>query len=193
MVLRGYLSNSSKKVACHSILHQGLNCKRQCEIRKEPHRAHKARHPPAREVSTKPLALPHHQAAQLGFQRSPAAMGADEQPPPAGKRQREEESAEGNASEKRPRADESEGASLLGLANYTDEEEDDGARGRVNGRPREEEDGVRGDVNGGPVEDEAGDNVRDEEEDERRAPERRPRQVELRRDCPYLDTVNRQV
>lgn len=29
--------------------------------------------------------------------------------------------------------------------------------------------------------------------DVRRAPERRPRQVELRRDCPYLDTVNRQV
>ncbi|XP_040256995.1 uncharacterized protein [Aegilops tauschii subsp. strangulata] len=65
----------------------------------------------------------------------------------------------------------SEGASLLGLANYADEEEDEhrGPRGRANGRPREEE----------------------EEEDERRALERRPRQVELRRDCPYLDTVNR--
>ncbi|CAM0912437.1 unnamed protein product [Alopecurus aequalis] len=125
-------------------------------------------------------------------------MGADEQPPPERKREREEEPAEGDAAEKRPRADESEGASLLGLANYTDEEED-GARGHVNGRPREQEDGARAHVNGGPPEEEAGDDVgdededEDEEEDERRAPERRPRQVELRRDCPYLDTVNRQV
>uniref|UniRef100_M8CPK6 Uncharacterized protein n=1 Tax=Aegilops tauschii TaxID=37682 RepID=M8CPK6_AEGTA len=64
----------------------------------------------------------------------------------------------------------SEGTSLLGLANYADEEEDEhgGPRGRANGRPREKE-----------------------EEDERRALERQPMQVELRRDCSYLDTVNR--
>ncbi|XP_062229623.1 uncharacterized protein LOC133927261 [Phragmites australis] len=98
-------------------------------------------------------------------------MGADEHPSPTRKRDREEEGevADGGAAEKHPRA---EGASLLGLANY---EEEEAARGHANGR-REEED-----------EDE------DEEEDARRAPERRPRQVELRRDCPYLDTVNRQV
>ncbi|XP_048543588.1 U4/U6.U5 tri-snRNP-associated protein 2-like [Triticum urartu] len=116
-------------------------------------------------------------------------MGADEEgQPPARKREREEEPAaadEGGAAaaaEKRPRAaDESEGASLLGLANYTDEEEEErGApRGHANGRPHEEEE-----------EEEEED---EDEEDERRAPERRPRQVELRRDCPYLDTVNRQV
>ncbi|KAM3206367.1 hypothetical protein ACQJBY_061825 [Aegilops geniculata] len=116
-------------------------------------------------------------------------MGADEEgQSPARKREREEESADGEggaaaAAEKRPRAgDESEGASLLGLANYADEEEEErGApRGHSNGRPREEEE-------------EEEDDEDEEEEDERRAPERRPRQVELRRDCPYLDTVNRQV
>ena len=85
------------------------------------------------------------------------------------------------AEEKRLRtADESEGASLLGLTNYADEEEERGApRGHANGRPREDNEEEEDDE--------------DEEEDERRAPERRPRQVELRRDCPYLDTVNRQV
>ncbi|VAI68670.1 unnamed protein product [Triticum turgidum subsp. durum] len=116
-------------------------------------------------------------------------MGADEEErqSPARKREREEEPAHEDggaaAAEKRPRAgDESEGASLLGLANYADEEEEErGApRGRANGRPREEEE-------------EEEDEDDEEEEDERRAPERRPRQVELRRDCPYLDTVNRQV
>ncbi|KAJ1260482.1 hypothetical protein BS78_10G236000 [Paspalum vaginatum] len=98
-------------------------------------------------------------------------MGADEQPSPTRKRDREEDDE--GADEKRPRA---EGASLLGLASYEDDDEEEAARGHANGRRAEE--------------DEDDD---DEEEDLRRAPERRPRQVELRRDCPYLDTVNRQV
>ncbi|KAM0850693.1 hypothetical protein ACQ4PT_052911 [Festuca glaucescens] len=116
-------------------------------------------------------------------------MGADDPPSPARKREREEEPADGDASEKRPRADESEGASLLGLANYTDEEEEGGAAntGHANGGPREEE------VEDGGNEEEDEEEDGEEEDDERRAPERRPRQIELRRDCPYLDTVNRQV
>jgi len=108
-------------------------------------------------------------------------MSADEQPSPTRKRDREEEGedlSDGGAAEKRPRA---EGASLLGLATYEDEEEDEAARGHANGRRAVEPEGE---------EDEEDD---DEEDDVRRAPERRPRQVELRRDCPYLDTVNRQV
>ncbi|KAL5200871.1 hypothetical protein ABZP36_035225 [Zizania latifolia] len=111
-------------------------------------------------------------------------MGTDELSSPTRKRGREEELAEdGDASEKRPRGEESEGASLLGLANYEDEEEEEAAaaRGRLNGRREEKED------------DEDEDEDDDDDDDVRRAPERRPRQVELRRDCPYLDTVNRQV
>ncbi|CAN6173343.1 unnamed protein product [Urochloa humidicola] len=106
-------------------------------------------------------------------------MGADEQPSPTRKRDREEdeELADGGAAEKRPRA---EGESLLGLASYEDDEEEEAARGQANGH-RAEGDG------------EEGEDDDDEEDDVRRAPERRPRQVELRRDCPYLDTVNRQV
>ncbi|CAN6193387.1 unnamed protein product [Urochloa humidicola] len=107
-------------------------------------------------------------------------MGADEQPSPTRKRDREEEDeelADGGAAEKRPRA---EGESLLGLASYEDDDEEEAARGQANGR-RAEGDG------------EEGEDDDDEEDDVRRAPERRPRQVELRRDCPYLDTVNRQV
>jgi len=97
-----------------------------------------------------------------------------------GKRDREEvdELADGGAAEKRPRA---EGASLLGLASYEDDEEEEAARGQANGHRAEGEDG------------EEGEDEDDDEDDVRRAPERRPRQVELRRDCPYLDTVNRQV
>ncbi|XP_062234296.1 uncharacterized protein LOC133931438 [Phragmites australis] len=106
-------------------------------------------------------------------------MSADEHPSPGRKRDREEEEeiADGGAAEKRSRPEGSEGASLLGLATYEDDEEEEAARGHANGC-REE-----------VVEDEDD----DEEDDVRRAPERRPRQVELRRDCPYLDTVNRQV
>ncbi|CAN6220334.1 unnamed protein product [Urochloa humidicola] len=106
-------------------------------------------------------------------------MGADEQPSPTRKRDREEdeELADGGAAEKRPRA---EGESLLGLASYEDDEEEEAARGQANGH-RAEGDGDEGEDDD------------DEEDDVRRAPERRPRQVELRRDCPYLDTVNRQV
>ncbi|CAN6206873.1 unnamed protein product [Urochloa humidicola] len=105
-------------------------------------------------------------------------MGADEQSSPTRKRDREEEDEElidGGAAEKRPRA---EGESLLGLASYEDDDEGEAARGQANGREGEGDEGEDDD---------------DEEDDVRRAPERRPRQVELRRDCPYLDTVNRQV
>ena len=111
-------------------------------------------------------------------------MGADEQPSPTRKRDREEvdELADGGAAGKRPRA---EGTSLLGLASYEDDEEEEAARGQANGHRAEGEDGEEGED-----EDEDED---DDEDDVRRAPERRPRQVELRRDCPYLDTVNRQV
>jgi len=96
-----------------------------------------------------------------------------------GKRDREEvdELADGGAAEKRPRA---EGASLLGLASYEDDEEEEAARGQANDHRAEGEG-------------EEGEDEDDEEDDVRRAPERQPRQVELRRDCPYLDTVNRQV
>lgn len=106
-------------------------------------------------------------------------MGSDEQSSPTRKRGRDEEDlSDGGAAEKRPREEGPEGASLLGLTSYEDDDEDEAARGHSNGRRVEEED----------EEDED-----EEEEDARRAPERRPRQVELRRDCPYLDTVNRQV
>ncbi|KAL6603187.1 hypothetical protein ACP70R_043548 [Stipagrostis hirtigluma subsp. patula] len=115
--------------------------------------------------------------------QSPAAMGADEQSSPARRRYRDEEGeevAEGGAAEKRLRAEWFEGASLLGLASYEEEEEvEDAVRGPANGRREEQE-----------QEDEDED---DDDEGVRTAPERRPRQVELRRDCPYLDTVNRQV
>ncbi|KAG1327301.1 U4/U6.U5 tri-snRNP-associated protein 2 [Cocos nucifera] len=67
--------------------------------------------------------------------------------------------------------------SLLGLADYPDdddeEEDEEKVKARENGRTEEE---------------------REEEEDVRRpVPGKRQRQVEVRRDCPYLDTVNRQV
>ncbi|KAF8687405.1 hypothetical protein HU200_043095 [Digitaria exilis] len=109
-------------------------------------------------------------------------MGAGEQPSPTRKRDREEdeeEHADGGAAEKRPRA---EGESLLGLASYEDDDEEEVARGQANGS-RAEEEGEEG----------VDDDDDDEEDDVRRAPERKSRQVELRRDCPYLDTVNRQV
>ena len=67
-------------------------------------------------------------------------MGADEQPSPTRKRDREEvdELADGGAAEKRPRA---EGTSLLGLASYEDDEEEEAARGQANGHRAEGEDG----------------------------------------------------
>jgi hypothetical protein len=101
-------------------------------------------------------------------------MGADEQSSLSRKRGCEEELADGGAAQKRPCEEGSEGASLLGLTSYEDDEEEEAARAHPNGRRVEEED-------------------EEDEEDVRRAAERRPRQVELRRDCPYLDTVNRQV
>lgn len=70
--------------------------------------------------------------------------------------------------------------SLLSIARYSDdeEEEEERLRSEQNGHRREEEE----------EEEEDGDHVA-----RARAPVRRRRQVELRRDCPYLDTVNRQV
>uniref|UniRef100_A0A0E0ES25 USP domain-containing protein n=1 Tax=Oryza meridionalis TaxID=40149 RepID=A0A0E0ES25_9ORYZ len=115
-------------------------------------------------------------------------MAADDLSSPARKRGRddeeEEEVVDGEAAQKRARGEDPEGGALLGLANYEEDEEDEEAaaaagRRRANGRHEEEEDEEE--------EEEEVDN------DVRRAPERRPRQVELRRDCPYLDTVNRQV
>ncbi|KAB8110484.1 hypothetical protein EE612_047682 [Oryza sativa] len=117
-------------------------------------------------------------------------MAADDLSSPARKRGRDEEEEEeevvdGEAAQKRARGEDPEGGALLGLANYEEDEEDEevaaaAGRRRANGRHEEEEE----------KEDEEEDEV---DNDVRRAPERRPRQVELRRDCPYLDTVNRQV
>ncbi|URD89757.1 U4 U6.U5 tri-snRNP-associated protein [Musa troglodytarum] len=92
------------------------------------------------------------------------------------------------------------GAALPGLAVYKDDddEEEEGAghreqwMGQENGRGETIENG------GGQVRVRAGDEEMMEalhQKDASRppAPERRQRQVERRRDCPYLDTVNRQV
>lgn len=81
--------------------------------------------------------------------------------------------------------------SLLSLARYSDDaEEDESGRAKLNGYQPE--------VN------EHGDNSEDEDEDDddydkenrnsqKSASGRRHRLVEIRRDCPHLDTVNRQV
>ncbi|XP_072969156.1 uncharacterized protein [Typha angustifolia] len=77
------------------------------------------------------------------------------------------------------------GSYLLGLADYKDEEDEDEEEQRrtrqVNGRGEEKE------------EEEEEEEDDEEEEEKRKVRSRRDRQVEVRRDCPYLDTVNRQV
>ncbi|KAK3218881.1 hypothetical protein Dsin_012851 [Dipteronia sinensis] len=73
---------------------------------------------------------------------------------------------------------------LLPLANtYSDDEEDEEFDGR------RKQFGVRGGNNGHGVEEEEDDDDDDEGHDQGK----RNRLVEVRRDCPYLDTVNRQV
>lgn len=78
---------------------------------------------------------------------------------------------------------------LLPLASYEDVEEEveelrDGGRGRdVNHGKKEGENGH--------IEDE--DDEDEDDEDTKAGQGRRNRSIEVRRDCPYLDTVNRQV
>lgn len=77
---------------------------------------------------------------------------------------------------------------LLPLASYDDDEEEVEER-RDGGRGRGVNDG-KGEGLNGHIEDED----EDEEDEESKAEQgRRNRSIEVRRDCPYLDTVNRQV
>ncbi|MQL84256.1 hypothetical protein Taro_016757 [Colocasia esculenta] len=99
-----------------------------------------------------------------------------------------------------PSADEDGGGEksnpLLQLTSYVDDEEEDEAeeqrRREGNGGPGgAEENGWRG--GGGEEEEEDGKEADSDEEQPAPDGARQQRQVELRRDCPYLDTVNRQV
>ncbi|KAG6494760.1 U4/U6.U5 tri-snRNP-associated protein 2-like [Zingiber officinale] len=101
--------------------------------------------------------------------------------------------------------EEGDGGSLPGLAVYTgiDDEEITGRREQSSGQDNGGyEPGNRGgetnENGGGLVAWDGGDDVEEEGEDQKDGsrfmePVRRQRQVERRRDCPYLDTVNRQV
>ncbi|KAJ7969023.1 U4/U6.U5 tri-snRNP-associated protein 2 [Quillaja saponaria] len=85
---------------------------------------------------------------------------------------------------------------LSGLANNygdDDEEEDDDRRELDNGRERDEVDGSH--QNGhGLVEENEQRELSDSDDNEQPFGQgRHNRQIEVRRDCPYLDTVNRQV
>lgn len=76
--------------------------------------------------------------------------------------------------------------SLLPLTSYDDDEEEEEERTN-GGRGRDVDNGRREGQNG-RIEDE------DEEDEESKAGQgKRSRSIEVRRDCPYLDTVNRQV
>lgn len=78
--------------------------------------------------------------------------------------------------------------SLLPLASYDDDEEEEEER-RDNGRGRVVDNDKR-EGNNGLI----GDEYDDEEDEESTAGQgKRSRSFEVRRDCPYLDTVNRQV
>ncbi|PKA65915.1 Ubiquitin carboxyl-terminal hydrolase 24 [Apostasia shenzhenica] len=85
--------------------------------------------------------------------------------------------------------------SLLSLARYTDDEDEEELRRAKLNRRRKDDDRRRD----GGADDEDEDEDEDEEEGEgngnvQRSPHgKRQRLVEIRRDCPYLDTVNRQV
>lgn len=74
--------------------------------------------------------------------------------------------------------------------------EEDVTRGRLRNGYQEGVDGYAAEQNG-RVADERGkeedDSESDDEQDEEHNKGRRGRLVEIRRDCPYLDTVNRQV
>ncbi|KAF3657464.1 U4/U6.U5 tri-snRNP-associated protein 2 [Capsicum annuum] len=78
---------------------------------------------------------------------------------------------------------------LLPLASYDDddEDEDDGNRGRIAEQV----------INNGGNKDQNGYSPDDEEDEDDeshgRSQRKRNRAIEIRRDCPYLDTVNRQV
>lgn len=81
--------------------------------------------------------------------------------------------------------------SLLSLAHYSDDaDEDENGRARANGYQPEEN--GHGDNS---VDEDEDDDDYDEEDRNVQQPAlgRRQRLVEIRRDCPYLDTVNRQV
>lgn len=81
---------------------------------------------------------------------------------------------------------------LLPLASYDDdEEEEDDKR---NGGGRVVNDGRRGEPNGRSYKEEESDDDEEEEDEESKVGQgKRSRSIEVRRDCPYLDTVNRQV
>lgn len=78
---------------------------------------------------------------------------------------------------------------LLPLASYDDDEEEEDER-RSGDRRKLGNDGGREGLNG-HTEEEDEDDEGDEDEDGRAR--KRSRLIEVRRDCPYLDTVNRQV
>lgn len=74
--------------------------------------------------------------------------------------------------------------SLLSIARYSDDDdEDERLRAEANGHTEEEEEKEGGE----------GENGDDHVRKLRSPPAKRQRLVEIRRDCPYLDTVNRQV
>lgn len=75
---------------------------------------------------------------------------------------------------------------LLPLASYDDDEddEDDGRRGHITEQVTN---------NGGNKEQTSYSSDDEEDEDDGRSQGKRNRAIEIRRDCPYLDTVNRQV
>ncbi|KAI6692359.1 hypothetical protein NL676_020069 [Syzygium grande] len=84
------------------------------------------------------------------------------------------------------------------LTAYDDiDDEEDVTRGRLRNGYREGVDGYAAAQQNGREVDERGkeedDSESDDEEDEEHNKGRRSRLVEIRRDCPYLDTVNRQV
>lgn len=104
----------------------------------------------------------------------------------------EEEGEEGfDREQKRQRLSPVGNDSLLSLAHYSDDaDEDENGRARANGYQPEEN--GHGDNS---VDEDEDDDDYDEEDRNVQQPAlgRRQRLVEIRRDCPYLDTVNRQV
>ncbi|OAY75533.1 U4/U6.U5 tri-snRNP-associated protein 2 [Ananas comosus] len=94
-------------------------------------------------------------------------------------------------------AEKGNGGSLLGLADYKDDEDEEEGEERErepNGRRRgEEEEEEEEEKDRGRADEDDEDEEEEEDDEPRVAPARRQRHVEVRRDCPYLDTVNRQV
>ncbi|CAA0826485.1 Ubiquitin C-terminal hydrolases superfamily protein [Striga hermonthica] len=83
---------------------------------------------------------------------------------------------------------------LLPLASYDDDEEEE-ENGRNGGTAVSNGGGAEHDGKNRRRQEEDGDEEEDDDEDEgnRAGQGRRGRAIEVRRDCPYLDTVNRQV